>query len=135
MVRTKHLLLSLGLLALVLSGCTEEQDPIQPDLDLSKTNIQLHNVSQFDFQNVEVNTWNDPVFFSELKSGAKSEFREFEIAYRYAYVRLFINGNEFIIQPIDYVGETPLGPGRFTYVLDVVDFENRALSISTAVVN
>ena len=48
------------------------------------------------------------------------------------YVRLFVDENEFIIQPIDFVGETPLGSGKFTYVLEVIDFENRILNIKTS---
>ena len=39
---------------------------------------------------------------------------------------------KFIIQPIDFVGETPLGSGKFTYVLEVIDFENRILNIKTS---
>ncbi|SVA18393.1 uncharacterized protein METZ01_LOCUS71247, partial [marine metagenome] len=34
------------------------------------------------------------------------------------------DGEEYIIQPIDYVGEQPLGKGAFTYLIDVSDINN-----------
>jgi len=93
------------------------------------TNIRIHNASEHDFQRVEVNTYDEPKNYGTIKSGEKSRFKTFEIAYRYAYVRLFVDESEFIIQPIDFVGETPLGSGKFTYVLEVIDFENKHLDI------
>ncbi len=33
---------------------------------------------------------------------------------------------------LTFVGETPLGSGKFTYVLEVIDFENRILNIKTS---
>ena len=93
------------------------------------TNIRIHNASEYDFQRVEVNTYDEPKGYGTIKSGEKSRYKTFEIAYRYTYVRLFVDENEFILQPIDFVGETPLGFGKFTYVLEVVDFENRVLNI------
>lgn len=95
------------------------------------TNIRVHNASDYDFNNVEINTGHDPtVNFGDILSAATTTYKPFTVAYRYAYVRLFIDDKEFIIQPIDYVGETPLGAGNFTYVLDVVDFEKKNLSIT-----
>jgi hypothetical protein len=90
----------------------------------------VHNASQYDFKDVEINPYNESVNYGDIRSGEKTEYRPFEIAYRYAYVRLLIDDKEFIIQPIDYFGETPLGPGRFTYILTVADVENRMLNIA-----
>ena len=43
-----------------------------------------------------------------------------------------IDGDDLVIQPIDYVGETPLGIGYFTYHLDIEERNNNMhLSITT----
>ncbi len=98
----------------------------------NSTLIRIHNASEYDFLRVEVNTYDEPKNYGTIKSDRKSRYKTFEVAYRYAYVRLFVDENEFIIQPIDFVGETPLGSGKFTYVLEVIDFENRILNIKTS---
>ncbi len=95
----------------------------------NSTLIRIHNASEYDFLRVEVNTYDEPKNYGAIKSNEKSGYKIFEVAYRYAYVRLFVGENEFIIQPIDFVGETPLGSGKFTYVLEVIDFENRIINI------
>ncbi|NIR47311.1 hypothetical protein GWO43_02400 [candidate division KSB1 bacterium] len=118
-----------GLLILILAVAFGACDsPIAGDVEA--TFIRLHNASEYDFKNVEINTCDSPADFGDIKSGEKTDYQSFEIAYRYAYVRLFVDSEEFIIQPIDYVGETPLGLGFFTYKLEVVDFENRILNIT-----
>lgn len=98
----------------------------------NSTLIRIHNASEYDFLRVEVNTYDEPINYGTIKRDEKSRYKTFELAYRYAYVRLFVDENEFIIQPIDFVGETPLGSGKFTYVLEVIDFENRILNIKTS---
>ena len=39
--------------------------------------------------------------------------------YRYGFVELHVDGQRFGLQPIDYVGETVLGGGEFTFRVDV----------------
>ncbi len=112
----------------IFFSCQHNQ--VMDDVVEGATNIRVHNASFYDFENVEINPFNEPTNFGDVRRGEKTGYQPFEIAYRYAYVRLFIDDKEFIIQPIDYVGETPLGPGKFTYVLKVVDFKNRILDIS-----
>lgn len=130
MRKVRRILCLAGVFAISITACSREPNMTDPNIDPNATNIRLHNASEFDFKNVEVNTSVNTVMFGDIKNGAKTDYQQFEIAYRYAFIRLFIDGAEFIIQPVDYVGETPLGPGVFTYVLDVVDFKNRALNIT-----
>lgn len=87
--------------------------------------IRIHNVSPYEYQALEVGD----EFYGTLAPDAYTEYREYPIAYRYNYVRLTIAGDEFVLQPIDYVGETPLGPGQFTYEIDVADYLARRLDI------
>jgi hypothetical protein len=55
--------------------------------------------------------------YGTLVPGEASGYRQVELAYRYAYVDVLADGKSYVLQPFDYVGETPLGKGRFTYVL------------------
>ena len=57
-------------------------------------------------------------------------YRSFDTAYNYAYIQIFIDDKEFKLQPIDYVGEQPLGIGNFTYLLDISDYRAGKVSIT-----
>lgn len=88
------------------------------DVNPSAVNIRLSNVSQFDFHNIMVNTSTGNVNFEDLNAGQQSSYKVFEKAYRYAFVEVEIDGESYAIQPIDYVGETPLENGNYTYQIN-----------------
>ena len=67
--------------------------------------------------------------YGNIKSGKTSCYIPFDQAYGYSFVQLFIGKDEFIIQPIDYVGEPLLDYGNFTYSIDLIDYDTRSLSI------
>jgi hypothetical protein len=90
--------------------------------DESKTNIRIINDSNYDFCNVIIGDKLNGHNYGEINSDQNTCYLIYEKAYNYAYVSLFIEEEELIIQPIDYVGETPLGIGYFTYHLNI---ENR----------
>src|SRR5206468_773230 len=88
-----------------------------------QTWIRVRNESNMDFKDVVV----DVTTFGNIKSGNVTDYHTLPAessAYRYAYVNLLAGTNRMILQPIDFVGETPLGKGRFTYVL-TIDVKNR----------
>jgi hypothetical protein len=121
----KNSLIILALFTLLFS-CTEAE------IDPSAVNIRLANTSNFDYKNIVINTTTGNVRFGDLNSGKSSEYKAFEMAYRYAYVELEINGNILKLQPFDYVGETPLENGKYTYEIytDSPDQEYGSLSIT-----
>lgn len=90
----------------------------------SEIKIRLSNTSQYSFKNIMVNTSTEDVNFGDLGSGQKTEYKLFKKAYRYAFVRLEIDGKIHTIQPIDYVGETALKNGSYTYQLDIIDTQD-----------
>ena len=102
------------LLALSLVAC-----------ETGPTMVRIHNISTHDYQELEVGLES----YGTLGAGQTTEYRDFGTAYRYNYVRLLIDAQEYIIQPIDYVGEVPLGEGDFTYEVDVLDLATGSLSI------
>lgn len=120
-MKTITIAVFLSVALLGLNACRDENVTT-----FGATQIRVHNSSEYDYEALVVND----ATFDELGSGENSQYQFFDTAYRYAYVRLLIDDAEFILQPIDYVGETPLGAGRFTYVIDVVDLAGHQLSIS-----
>jgi len=59
----------------------------------------------------------DSIVFSGLGPGAFTDYREVEKAYRIASARVVSGTDTSGIQVVDYVGERPLEPGQYTYVL------------------
>ncbi|QHT71276.1 hypothetical protein GXP67_33795 [Rhodocytophaga rosea] len=91
--------------------------------------LRIKNATSYQFDEVYVNTSNGENLYGILKASSTSDYKEFEAAYRYAYIKLKIQGEEFVIQPIDYVGEELLTEGKYTYVLSMYDYENKLLQL------
>lgn len=79
--------------------------------------IRIRNNTPYPFHQVVVN--NQP--FGDIGAGQSSEYRTLPVAYRYASVQLVMGTHAMQLIPEDYMGERPLGRGRFTYVLSIGD--------------
>ncbi|MET0571222.1 MAG: hypothetical protein ABWZ79_07325 [Pedobacter agri] len=113
----KNLTLKASLLLLSLTiiiACSKEKITGQTGPE-----IRLSNSSQQNLKNIMVNTGMGEVSFGDLEAGKKTDYKKFTKAYSYAFVKLEINGKTYTIQPIDYVGETPLKDGRYAYQISV----------------
>jgi len=53
--------------------------------------------------------------YGDIPSGAISGYQFWKSAFSYASVSAQINGREYGSDVIDFVGESPLGSGNFTY--------------------
>jgi len=114
----KKILIIIILIATLISCSNDENSP-------SEIRIRLSNISQFDFRNIVVNTSTRNVNFENINIGEKSEYKTFQIAYRYAFIEMEIGGKIYTLQPIDYFGETPLKNGNYTYQIDANNSQNQ----------
>lgn len=105
-------LLALGVL-LVFAGCPAPTEPSDG------VNIRVANESSFPFSDVEVVFPQDSVDYGSVLAHDVSEYRRVTQAYSYALIIVQVGGEELRLQPIDYVGETALPAGRYTYALNV----------------
>ena len=112
---------------ILLLGCSENDN----DAEVS---IRLSNVSQYNFNNITINTSTGNVAFENILSGESSPHKEFGFAYRYAFVELEIDSETFTLQPIDYVGENRLPKGDYTYQINVDDSQGFNGTLSLALV-
>jgi hypothetical protein len=79
------------------------------------TELFVQNVSAFAMSDLVVNEWE----IGELQAGGRAGPRLFSTVYSYGAIGAVVLGDTLRIQPIDFVGEEPLGRGEFTYVLSV----------------
>ena len=77
------------------------------------SDIRIRNATNYHLQSVVVGRSR----YRSIQRGDSNEYQSWGPAYRYAFVSLLADGKPLRLQPVDYVGETPLGPGRFTYIL------------------
>ena len=82
-------------------------------------NVRVANNSSFAFARVKAVFPENEVEYGNVRAHGVSEYAPVETAYRYAYIEVEVGGEVLKIQPIDYVGETPLGSGFYTYQLNV----------------
>lgn len=99
------------LLLLLLGGCSA--------ISTSAANPQIRvaNRSQSNFTSVRVVFPSEEVSYGAVAAGAASAYESVERAYRYAQIEVFIGERRLVMQPIDFVGETLLEAGRYTYAL------------------
>ena len=102
---------SITLLALFLAACST--GPAAP------VEIRVANQSARNFDRVLVAAGFEMQDHGAIPAGGASAYRAVERAYRYAYVEVHLGADRLVLQPIDFVGETPLRRGRYTYVLSL----------------
>lgn len=113
------------LLSLSLFSCQKDDQDVVP----SQLLLRIKNATTYQFDELYVDTSKGENLYGTLKANSTSGFKEFEAAYLYAYVKLKIQGHEFVILPIDYVGEQLLTKGKYTYVLSMYDYEKKILQL------
>jgi hypothetical protein len=81
------------------------------------TDIRVRNDSALALTKVFIGRTN----YGDIKSHGVTEYKPWDKAYSYATVELFADAKPLLAVAIDYFGETPLGEGKFTYVIQIVD--------------
>lgn len=114
-----------SLLLILLAGCPAPTEPEHPE----DVRIRIANESAFPFERVNVLLPGVEEEYGPIAPGTASEYRAVEYAYRYAYIEVHLASDTLVLQPIDYVGESLLPNGRYTYAL-AVDAERKHLSFS-----
>ena len=115
----------------VLNNCsnrTDSNESLMTEANES-SNIRVKNDSDLDYENVKVSFPSQEENYGNIEKGTVTAYRDVKIAYSYAYIEIFIESEKFVLQPIDYVGETSLGKGKFTYVLKV-DLEGKSVILN-----
>ena len=111
--RMKRLIVLLLSVTSLTIGCTDKDD------DVNEVNIRIKNVSKLTFNEVQVG--NAEELHMNISPDDYSEYLVYETAYRYAYIQILSGTETYTLQPIDFVGETELPIGLYTYELDITE--------------
>jgi len=121
MTRALRNLASLASLATLLVVATACPEPLGFDDDekSGEVDIRVENASTHVLADIEVGFPEGRKGYGTLAPGQRSQYRTIKGAYRYAYIEAMVAGSKMVLQPIDYVGESFLAPGRYTYIVSV----------------
>lgn len=81
------------------------------DADQGPVSLRIKNNNDFDFDNIQINDQ----LYGEVEANSYSDYLNFSELYSYAYINANVNGKEYILQAVDFVGETPLPSANYTY--------------------
>ena len=113
--------LGMGLISLTLvAGCTTPEDG-PPTVQ-----IAAQNNSDYDFDALRLHE----IDWGGLAAGDRTDFNTVDQAYSYTYIHFEVDGVVFEIQPIDYIGEEALAPGKYTYDLSVEDPDSGQVTVT-----
>lgn len=105
----------LGLSLLFLVSCSFGPS----SLAAGEVEIRVENRSKVRIEKVRVQFPSQTEDYGNIDSEEITEYRVVRNAYRYARIEAIVDGKPAILQPIDFVGEKQLKPGRYTYVLKI----------------
>ena len=81
--------------------------------------IRVANRSRVAIENVRVQFPSQTEIYGTIPPNGVTDYRVIKKAYRYARIEAVVAGVPAVLQPIDYVGESELKAGRYTYVLTI----------------
>lgn len=116
-------------LLLIINSCKKNK-PTYND-----TQVRIHNATSWVFYDFTVDpqgTLGDnpglkAYNYGQVNIGSFSDYHKFDQVFRYAWIRLTMNGKIYIIKPFDYTSETPLAFGRYTYKMNYDAVADRVL--------
>lgn len=100
-------------LAGAVAGCSESTSEAGP------VEVRVENASSARFESVTLHTLDGPRIFHEVDPGATTPYILVSRAYRVVTTEAVVARDTLRLQVIDYVGEDPLPPGLYSYVLSV----------------
>ncbi len=115
----KKITISLFIYALVFTGCN-----VVGNND-TEVEIRVKNNSSYTIEGFRISTGGGDFTYETLAPGEVSDYKLYDYSYSYFFVSFSIDTNDFVKQPIDYVGESKIKNGKYTYNIAIETFEDR----------
>lgn len=79
--------------------------------------VRVQNISKYDFENVILDPSKEAIELGDIPSGKLSNYKAIDTTYTTISTRFISNGDTLVYYPKCLVGEEPLEPGKYTFVL------------------
>lgn len=96
----------------------------------TEVRIRVKNSSTYTIENLRINTGGGEYVYEEISPGEVSDYDEYDYSYSYFFVSFSVDTSNFVRQPIDYVGESKIKSGKYTFDISIETFENRPTHFS-----
>lgn len=93
----------------------------------TETELRIHNISNIQYDSVLVNAPGGKQVYGPVSPGSFSDYKPFLFLYNYAYIEVHFNNQVVKLQPLDYVGEEKLKPGKYRYELKLIIGQQNSL--------
>ncbi len=104
------------------SACDDElAQPSFVDQNPDDVEIRISNESEFNFEQVTINTSSNEWNFSSVRKNNKSSYRKFTYAYPYFSLSFEVRGKFFSYQPLSYSGYNKIPGGKYDALIYDVD--------------
>lgn len=113
-----------AVLLFIIPGCSKKTE------DKNGVQLRIENLNNATLDSLVVQNPAGRQVFYTIAPGTKSAYKVFDYIYNYAYIKAYYSNQTLVLQPIDYVGETKLETGNFTYKIYVIsNFTSSFLSV------
>jgi hypothetical protein len=107
------LIVSAAFVFFIIAGCSK-------NTDTNGVLLRMENLTNNKLDSIVVINPAGSQVYNSIAANSKSEYKEFAFIYNYAYIRVYFGNQTAILQPIDYVGETKIENGKYTYRLSII---------------
>lgn len=111
-----------------LENC-DEHEVEQCQTQADQVNVRIKNVSDYGLCNVKINHGGERVNYGIVEKGETTCYRYTDTGYQFTFVFAKIRGILFQDQAIAYSGQLPLDSGKYTYEVEVLNFEREQLEV------
>jgi hypothetical protein len=102
--------------AALLAACSKNTVAADATTTLG-VQLRIENQCNLKIDSVAVISPGGKQVYYTINNGEKSGYKSYSFIYNYAYIKLYSGSEYKVVQPIDYVGETKIETGRYTYRL------------------
>jgi hypothetical protein len=121
----KKLFIYFTIIVFTLFSCKkQERAPVGP------TDIRIQNLSDFQMNEITVNTYDSTFIYGTLNAGATTDYHRFNRAYSKANISVIINGLKYKTDTAIYTYGNYLSTIKATYQLSIENDALRKLRIS-----
>lgn len=110
----RSLFILFAIAAFILSGCSKKTDAA------GMVRLRIENMNMANLDSIVVQNPAGRQVYYNIPAGAKSDYKVFAYIYNYAYIKAYYSNQTLVMQPIDYVSETKLEEGNYTYKVYVI---------------